>query len=182
MLVMFSGVPGCGKSVFARHLAQHLHIPLFSRDSTQQFLYQHNLIQSNSVEGYYWILQQAEEQLSLGVSCILDAVFPRTEFRNYASQIAMRYHALFYPIYCHCTDFSVLRQRWHRRLDATSPLSYVSHWMPFTWEDVERIHNTFEPWQPEQVLSLDAMNSLDENFAQMLKYLTPNPTDLCPAE
>src|SRR5712691_1279442 len=100
LLIMFSGIPGSGKTALARRLAEHLRIPLFSRDSAQKFLYEHQLIQSNTVEGYHWILRQAEEQLALGVSCILDAVFPRTEFRIIASQTAMRHQALFRPIYC----------------------------------------------------------------------------------
>lgn len=166
-LFMFSGPPGGGKTTLATHLARHFKIPLFSRDHIQGFLHQRNLIESNTIDGYYWLLSQAEFQLKLGVSCILDAVFPKHGFRQTAVQIADKYGATFYPIYCYCSDKALWNNRWHQR----SCEGDGAHWMEFKWADVERIAAHFETWDHPQLIQIDSAQNHVDNVAALLAMI-----------
>jgi predicted kinase len=166
-LLVFSGPPGCGKSSLASALASKYAIPLFCRDHIQSFLYQRKLITENSVDGYLWVLEQARIQLGFSVSCILDAVFPREEFRAQAERYAHEANAVFIPITCFCSDKALWRSRWLSR--ATS--QHESHWMDFSWADVERIEAQFEPWRHENLIELDAIESHESNLRKLIQYV-----------
>lgn len=166
-LFFFSGPPGGGKTTFATHLAQYYKIPLFSRDHIQSFLYQRNLINGSTLDGYYWLLSQAEFQLNLGVSCILDAVFPKHEFRQTAAQIADKYGATFYPIHCYCSDQTLWKSRWHQRASADDG----AHWMEFKWADVERIAAYFEAWDHPNLIQIDSAQDHADNINALLSMI-----------
>ncbi len=160
LLFFFSGAPGCGKTALANSIAQQYKIPLFCRDHIQGFLFRRNLITTNTIDGYLWILEQAKMQLSLGVGCVLDAVFPRQEFRDVAIRYAQEHNAIFIPIYCYCSDKNLWKSRWMER--ATT--AHESHYMTFTWDDVERIETQFELWEHPNLIQLDAVKSYEENL------------------
>lgn len=85
-----SGLPGCGKSTLAREIARRLGIPLFAKDRFQSLLCRNGLAGRGTADGYHLLLDMADEQLSLGVSVVLDAVFPQQGFRQAAAEIAAR--------------------------------------------------------------------------------------------
>jgi predicted kinase len=161
-----SGLPGCGKTTVARQVAQALGIPLFAKDRIQSLLRQRGLAGRATADGYYLLLDMADEQLSLGVSVILDAVFPQAGFRQEAADIASRHGARWRPIDCFCSDELEWRQRLNRRQHA-----YVPHWSPVGWEEVERMRDLFVPWPPGEALMVDSMNGIDNNLHRALAWL-----------
>lgn len=165
VLVLFSGLPGCGKTTLARRAAQRFGIPLFAKDRLQARLRQQGLAPRATADGYHLILDLADEQLSLGVSAILDAVFPQAGFRQRARQIASQRQARLGVIYCHCSDLEL----WKRRFDDRA--QYVPDWSPVGWEEVERIRPTFEPWSPDEALFVDAVNDIEGNFARVAGWI-----------
>ena len=165
-LILFSGLPGCGKTTLARQLASHLNIPLFAKDRFQSLLRQQGLAERATTDGYHLMLDMADEQLSLGVSVILDAVFPLPEFREHAAEIARRHAVRFRPIYCYCSD----EVAWRERLIGRRHV-YVPHWTPVGWEEVERIRAFFVPWSPKEALFVDAMDGVEENLAKALMWV-----------
>jgi len=164
-LVLFSGLPGVGKTALARRVARHLHIPLFAKDRIQSALRVRGLADRKTPDGYHLMFDLADEQLSLGVSVVLDAVFPMEGFRSAARDIALRNNANFRPIYCYCSDQSVWRERMKGREQ------YVLNWTPVGWEAVERLQAMYEPWDPETTLFVDSLNNFEDNLVLVVDWI-----------
>lgn len=163
-LIVFAGMPGSGKTTLARMTAQHLRLPVFSKDRVQRVLRDHHLAAENTGDGYYIILDQADEQLALGVSVILDATFPLDHFRLVASETAARHQARFCAIYCTCSDDAV----WQERME--SRVHYIPGWRPVGWADVLRMRGYYQPWG-DNALMVDSMVYPQQNFDRVLQEI-----------
>jgi predicted kinase len=165
VLALISGMPGTGKTALARRIVRALHIPVFAKDRIQSALRMRGLTGRATADGYHLMFDLADEQLSLGLGVVLDAVFPLAEFRLVARDIARRHRVRFRPIYCYCSDESVWRERVGGRRQ------FVPNWTPVGWAEVERLREIYEPWEPETALFLDALNPVQENLALALGWI-----------
>lgn len=163
-LILFAGMPGSGKTTLARMVARRLSIPVFAKDRVQRVLRDHHLADESTGDGYYLILDMADEQLSLGLSVILDATFPLDHFRMVASEIAARYQANFCAIYCYCSDDDAWRER------MTTRVQYVPNWQPVGWDVVERMRDYYQPWN-DNALLMDSLYSPEDNFPKVLAHI-----------
>lgn len=178
-LILFAGMPGSGKTTLARLVARQLCIPIFSKDRVQRVLRDHHLAAENTGDGYYIILDQADEQLNLGISVILDATFPLDHFRMVASEIAARHAANFCAIYCYCSDDRVWQKRMQDRVH------YIPGWKPVGWNDVLRMREYYQPWD-ENAHHVDSLLPPHKNIDSVLnvvakamphEYIPYQPTD-----
>lgn len=163
-LIIFAGMPGSGKTTLARMVAETLRIPVLAKDRVQRVLRDRDLTDPASGEGYYVILDLADDQLSMGVSVMLDATFPLDHFRVVASQVAAKHHARFCAVYCHCSDEAVWRARMEDRVQ------YIPGWAPVGWEDVLRMREYYQPWG-DNALSIDSLFPPEVNFPAVLSYI-----------
>ncbi|MEL6309923.1 MAG: AAA family ATPase [Chloroflexota bacterium] len=174
MIILFSGVPATGKTALARAVAQHYQLPILTRDALNQFLYMRELISENTIDSYLLMLELATQFADVGTGVVLEGVFPRAEFRQTARTIATQHNMPFYAIQCIMSDHDLWKKRWQARRDAGSQ----SHWMTFTWDDVLQIKSRFEAWDTANVVTVDAINSIDSNLARILAHINNSQTTL----
>jgi len=167
-LIVFSGLPGTGKSTLAEAAGRHLRIPVFAVDwllgSLTPFGGYH--LDELLKVGSELLTTLAFRQLELGQSAILD--FPaedlvtRTRWRTLARTAG----AEFRVVVCACSDRKLHRARLERRQRA------IPGWHEGgNWANVERRLAEFPPWTGE-VLAIDAVRPLTQNLATVLEYVT----------
>lgn len=173
-LIVFSGLPGTGKSTLANRLARELQVPLLCID---------DLI-GDVPEGAgipFWdskvaiLLRLAEVQLELGLSLILDSVFMNMD-RYHAQVLARKHDARFYPIYVFLSD----DQAWEERVRAR--YEEAKHKGVATWERIQHQRERFRPWDPGTALFIDSLNTSDRNYETILNFVRKDVVMLQPLE
>ena len=173
-LVIFSGLPGTGKSTLANRLARELRWPLLCIDDVVG-----EIPAQAGVE--FWdskvavLLDITEVQLRLDLSVIVDSVFMNTD-RLHAQHLAHEYGARFRPIYVFVPDDKV----WEQRVTARS--NEMNSKDVATWESIQHQRGHFRDWEPGTVLFVDALHSVEQNYANALSFVTSEVVELKPLE
>ena len=108
-LIIFSGLPGTGKSTLAERLGKDLSIPVFAKDWLEATLLRNGLKPSDEnrslgFAGYEVLTILAERQLMLSQSVILDSVAGSLTIRDTWHQLAIKFGADWRVIECICSD------------------------------------------------------------------------------
>lgn len=171
-LVIFSGLPGVGKSTLADRLVQVLRWPLLRIDDLVIDI-------PADVGPTFWdekvsiLLTLAETQLSLGLSVIVDSIFMGLD-RVHAQELARKYGAAFRPVYCFISDETLWRQRVTQRVDMFQNPAVA------TWERVLHQREYFEKWDADTGLFVDAVVPIEQNNAKVQGYVTGPSAPLKP--
>ena len=173
-LVIFSGLPGAGKSTLADRLARELRWPLLRIDDVAGKV-------PSDADYQFWdekvlvLLTIAEEQLKLGLSVITDSVFMGAD-RLHAQEIAQKHNAIFRPVYCFVSNEAIWEKRVTERIDT------LGHSNVATWEQIQHQRQWFAPWQSGTGLFIDAIDSVEQNYVKILEFVSSSTVSLEPLQ
>ena len=171
-LVIFSGLPGTGKSTLADKLARELRWPLLCIDDVTGEIPENPTVS-------FWdskvaiLLGLTERQLELGVSVIADSVFMNLD-RNHAQELARKHQARFRPVYVFVSDENVWKERVTTRYQELKKNNVA------TWEQIQRQRGHFPNWEQDTALFIDSLDSVDRNYETILDFVTNDEVELQP--
>jgi predicted kinase len=167
-LIIFSGLPGTGKSTLAEAVGRELGFPVFAKDWLEATLLRCELIQGNpdkplGFTGYELLTVLTRRQLSLNQSVILDSVAATESIRDLWRDLANQYGGEWRVIECICSDRDLHRKRLEERKRG------IPGWHELKWSEVEGVKSYYALWS-EPRLVLDAVNSFETNFLSAVEY------------
>ena len=161
-LVVFSGLPGTGKTVIAKGLAGALGLVYLRIDTIEQALIRAGIEQVGAA-GYAVANALAEESLRLGRSVVADCVNPVRESRIGWRAVAERASARLVEIQFICSD----RAEHRRRVEARLP-DIPGHVLP-GWDAV--LAHEFEPRDDDCLVLDTARLSVMESVERCVGYV-----------
>ncbi|QQX61199.1 AAA family ATPase [Pseudomonas chlororaphis] len=146
MLIVFSGLPGSGKTTIARALASHLRATYLRIDSIEQALRNGGLAEVGKA-GYEVANALARSNLALGNRVVADCVNPLAESRQAWQGIAKAEQSPLLNVEVICTDIAEHRRR------VESREADVPGLRPPSWQSV--LDHDYQAWSGER-LTLDS--------------------------
>ena len=167
-LIIFSGLPGAGKSTLAEETARKLGIPVFAKDWLEASLLTSEMSPANPQKplgsaGYQLLSMLARRQLLLGQSAILDSVASTLSIRAAWRELARQFGADWRVIECVCSDENLHRSRLSARKRE------IPGWPELEWSEVQRVKSYYAAWD-EAHLVLDTVEPFEQNLLKALTY------------
>ena len=162
VLIVFSGLPGTGKTTVSQALAKRLNATYLRIDVVEQALIAAGIGEIGAT-GYGVANALAESNLRLGGTVIADCVNPVSESRNGWRETAARSSAQLIEVEIICSDVAEHRRRVESRL-ADIP----DHTVP-RWEAV--MQHEFEPWIGDRLILDTAIIPLADAVQRVEEYV-----------
>jgi predicted kinase len=166
LLVIFTGLPGTGKSTLAEQAGRWLRAPVFAKDELEAALLRSGIGRgANSGWAAYELLTTlARAQLRLGQPAVLDSVATPEQVRASWRALAGEYASPLRIVETRCSDEAVHQSRLAARQRG------IPGWPELSWQEVLDVAARYRPW-PEEHLVLDAVQPVTANLASLRTYL-----------
>jgi len=160
LLIIFSGLPGTGKTTLAREIAARFDATYLRIDSIEQAI-RNSTLQFRSIEdaGYLIGYAVAEDNLKLGRTVVSDSVNPIELTRAAWLAVAERAGCKGIEIEIICSDRQEHRQRIEQRV-----ADLAGHSLP-TWNDV--VARNYEAWARARILIDTAGRSVQKSAEEL---------------
>ncbi len=173
-LIIFSGLPGTGKSTLAKRLARELQYPLLCIDDVIGDIPENAGIP-------FWdsrvavLLDVVNTQLELGLNVIAESVFMNMD-RHHAQELARKQNVRFLPIYVFLSDETVWKER------VTNRFADLKHPDVATWERIQHQRQRFREWEPGTALFVDSIQPVEHNYQQVFDFVTSEDVKIKPLD
>lgn len=155
MLIVFSGLPGTGKTTLAKSVATRLKATYLRIDTIEQAIRNADVLAGDvGRSGYFVALELALGNLRPGHTVIVDCVNPVAESRQAWADVAACADAALLNIEVICSDPQEHRRRVEQRQ------SDVPGLIPPSWQSV--LDHDYEPWSPAPLTVDTARLSVDQ--------------------
>jgi predicted kinase len=164
MLIIFSGLPGSGKSTIARALAQRLGAVYLRIDTIEQAI--RDADQTNKEmgpAGYFVAYELARENLKIGSIVITDSVNPIQLTRDAYHDVALSAGVPCLDIEVICSNPSVHRERVESRTADIAGFALPD------WQAV--LDRDYEPWDRDRLILDSATLSVAQSVEQIIAAL-----------
>jgi predicted kinase len=175
-LIVFAGLPGTGKSTLARTVARELRAVYLDKDTIKDCAIavarELKIERSPDLAGplsYELLVVLARDNLTLGLTVVLDSPAGYRQFREKVSDLAKTHKASLKLIECICTDEALLRQRVEGRGRELPP------YRARDWADYQSNRTRFEGLT-ERRLVVDTADLLAMNLRKVLAYVGRPPS------
>lgn len=162
-LVIFSGLPGVGKTTLANKLARELRWPLLQIDDVIGVVPENPGIE-------FWdskvdiLMDLINTQLELGLDVIVDSVFMNMD-RQHVQELARKYQVRFLPVYVFLSDENLWKERVTKRFNELNDQDVA------TWERIQHQREHFAEWQKDTALFIDSLDPIEKNFERVLAFV-----------
>jgi predicted kinase len=168
MFIIFSGLPGTGKSTIGNRLADRLGAVYLRIDSIEQAVQESEILNGSAdlgAVGYQVCYRVAADNLMTGRTVVADSVNPLKLTRDAYREVAQRVGVSFLEVEVMCSD-----PRQHRERIGTRQSTVAGLALP-TWQQV--VDRVYEHWDRPHLILDTAVMSVEQSIDTILSALSP---------